>query len=158
MTSLRRGTPRSGWPVLCPGSRAETSPTQASGDTHTYLSLQAGRAHWTGPKMSRQSTMGEGCSPSCGKQPLPHPLSWTGWPAVVAWKSLSSGAFLIWHLCSCPLACQLLLGSAWRRNALGLLFCVFNVFHACCVPLCSSSGQLPSCRVSLLSTAGGPCL
>lgn len=46
--------------------------------THTHLSLQAGCAHWTGPKMSHQSTVGEGFSPSCGKQPLPHPLSCLG--------------------------------------------------------------------------------
>lgn len=52
-----------------------------------------------------------------------------------------------------------LLAAPWvseeNKSVGNLLFPVVNVFHACCVPLCSSSGQLLSCWVLLLSTAGG---
>lgn len=87
---------------------------------------------------------------------------WAGRPAVVVWKSL-----LLWF-CSIPrlapaFLSPCLLASPWvcavREGKCGeVALPLFNMFRACCVPLCSSSGQLPSCRVLLLSTAGGPCL
>lgn len=72
----------------------------------------------------------------------------------------ASGAFPIWCLVGFRSPC--LLASPWvcvEKESVGKsVLPTFNVFPACCVPLCSSSGQLPSCRVLLLSTAGGPCL
>lgn len=86
--------------------------------------------------------------------------SWAGQPSVV-WKHLSSvvpESSLSGSRLHVPLPAGFSLGRLENESIGKLLFPVVNVFHARCVPLRSSSGQLPSCRVLLLSTAGGPCL
>lgn len=87
---------------------------------------------------------------------------WPGQPAVVCWENFLLQFWSVPHLAPAGFASPCPLASPWvcmEKESVGKSFLpMFNVFPACCVPLCSSSGQLPSCRVLLLSTAGGPCL
>lgn len=76
------------------------------------------------------------CSQICGGRVLASQLWSAGRPFFC-----SSGAFPIWCLlASCPLACWLLLGSVWRRKALGSRFspCLMSS-----LPAVSPCAQVP---------------
>lgn len=93
-------------------------------------------------------------------------LAWVFGGSELDWKA-SCGSLEVPFFCNSGKfpsgACILLpagfsLGLVEKGKCWEVVLPVVNAFHAHCVPLCSGSGQLPSCRVLLLSTAGGPCL
>lgn len=93
-------------------------------------------------------------------------LAWVFGGSGLDWKA-SCGSLEVPFFCDSEEitsgACILLpagfsLGLMEKGKCWEVVLPVVNAFQAHCVPLCSGSGQLPSCRVLLLSTAGGPCL